>query len=98
MKAVGKQKRRPGLPRTMSIPEAGWEFYGLGEAASYAAAKRGDIPYVQVGSLKRVPIALMEQKLADCGAGPPASKPRGRPRNSVEPLDASPPALAAAPE
>jgi hypothetical protein len=55
MKTVRKQKRRPGLPRTMSIPEAGWEFYGLGEAASYAAAKRGEIPYVQVGSFEASP-------------------------------------------
>jgi hypothetical protein len=51
----------------MSIPEAGWEFYGLGESASYAAAARGEIPFIQVGGLKRVPVVLMEQKLLQPG-------------------------------
>ena len=85
MRAVRKQRRQPGQPRTMSIPEAGWEFYGLSENAAYAAAKRGEIPYVLVGNRKRVPIALMEAKLASCGG------------QSAEPLD-EPPLAAAAPE
>ena len=59
--------QRKGPPRTMSIPEAGWEFYGLGESASYAAAARGEIPFIQVGGLKRVPVVLMEQKLLQPG-------------------------------
>jgi hypothetical protein len=63
MRRSVRRKRQPGTPKTMSIAEAGWEFYGLGEAASYAAAARGEIPYIQVGGLKRVPIQLMEQKL-----------------------------------
>jgi hypothetical protein len=48
---------------TMSIPEAGWEFYGLGEGASYAAAKRGQIPYIQIGKKKRVPRILMKRRM-----------------------------------
>jgi hypothetical protein len=52
----------------MSIPEAGWEFYGIGEAASYAAAAKGLIPFIQVGGLKRVPIELMERRLLQTGS------------------------------
>jgi hypothetical protein len=65
---INRRTRRQGELRTMSIPEAGAEFYGIGEAASYAAAARGEIPYIQVGGLKRVPIALMEAKLASAGS------------------------------
>jgi hypothetical protein len=48
---------------SMSIPEAGWEFYGIGPGASYEAAKRGEIPFIKVGRLKRVPRRLMEAKM-----------------------------------
>jgi hypothetical protein len=50
-------------PETMSIPEAGKKYYGLSRNGSYDAAERGDIPYVQVGRLKRVPIRAMERRL-----------------------------------
>ncbi len=51
------------VPKTMSVPEAGRLYFDLGRDASYQAAKRGDIPYIQVGRKKRVPIAAMEKKL-----------------------------------
>ena len=50
-------------PKTVSVPEAGRIYLGLGRDASYEAAKRGDIPFIQVGRLKRVPIAAMERML-----------------------------------
>ena len=50
-------------PKTISVPEAGRIFYGIGRDASYQAAARGDIPVIQVGRLKRVPVAAMERKL-----------------------------------
>ena len=50
-------------PKTMSVPEAGRIYLGLGRDASYEAAKRGDIPFIQVGRLKRVPIIAMERML-----------------------------------
>lgn len=62
-----RAKRRQDEPLTITVPEAGWRYFGLGETASYAAAERGDIPYIQVGGLKRVPIMLMEEKLASAG-------------------------------
>jgi hypothetical protein len=57
----------PVLPKTMSVPEAGKLYYGLGRNGSYEAAKRGDIPFVQVGKLMRVPVRAMEAKLDRAG-------------------------------
>ena len=48
---------------TISVPEAGRRFYGIGKNASYEAAARGDIPVIQVGRLKRVPVVAMERKM-----------------------------------
>jgi hypothetical protein len=47
----------------MSVPEAGKRYYGLSRNGSYDAAARGEIPVIQVGRLKRVPIQAMEAKL-----------------------------------
>jgi hypothetical protein len=49
---------------TMSIPDAGRKYYGLGRFASYAAAKAGVIPFVQVGRLMRALPQQIEKKLA----------------------------------
>jgi hypothetical protein len=48
---------------TISVPEAGAKYFGLCRNASYAAAARGEIPFVQIGKLKRVPVRAMERKL-----------------------------------
>jgi hypothetical protein len=53
--------------KTLSVPEAGWLYYGLSRNGSYEAAKRGDIPFIQVGARKRVPVIAMERKLASVG-------------------------------
>jgi hypothetical protein len=49
--------------KTLSVPEAGREYYNLGRNASYAAATRGDIPTIRIGKLLRVPVRALEQKL-----------------------------------
>jgi excisionase family DNA binding protein len=54
--------------KTMSVPEAGAHYYGLSRNGSYDAAKRGDIPTIKVGRLRRVPIAAMERRLEQAGA------------------------------
>ena len=54
-------------PRTISVPEAGRIYLGLGRDASYEAAKRGEIPFIQIGRLKRVPIVAMERMLGRVG-------------------------------
>ena len=57
-------------PKTISVPEAGKIYLGIGRDAAYEAARRGDIPVIQIGKLKRVPIARLESMLAD----PPPAK------------------------
>jgi excisionase family DNA binding protein len=47
-------------PKTMTVPEAGAEYFGLSRQASYEAAKRGDIPTIKIGKLLRVPIKAMD--------------------------------------
>lgn len=49
--------------KTMSVPEAGRVFFGIGRNASYEAARRGDIPTIKIGRLKRVSVAAMSRKL-----------------------------------
>jgi hypothetical protein len=49
--------------KTLSVPEAGRRYFDLGRDGSYRAAKRGDIPTIQVGRLLRVPVAAMERRL-----------------------------------
>ena len=49
--------------KTMSVPEAGRIYYGLGRNGSYEAVRRGDIPVIRVGGWLRVPVIAMDQKL-----------------------------------
>jgi hypothetical protein len=51
--------------KTISVPEAGREFFGLSRNASYKAAQRGEIPTVRIGRLLRVPIVALERKLEE---------------------------------
>jgi hypothetical protein len=62
----GRQARL-GDPLTMSVPDAGYKFLGLGRNSSYEAAKAGVIPTIAVGSKLRVPIAAMERRLEEVG-------------------------------
>ncbi len=50
-------------PLTITVPEAGMKYFGLGRYSSYEAAKRGDIPTISVGRLLKVPVRAMEAKL-----------------------------------
>jgi hypothetical protein len=59
-------------PLTITVPEAGRKYFGLGRYGSYAAAQRGDIPTIRVGRLLRVPVQAMERKLDE------AANMRGR--------------------
>jgi len=51
--------------KTLTVPEAGRVYFGLGRNASYDAARRGDIPTIRIGKLLRVPIVAMERKLEE---------------------------------
>ncbi len=48
---------------TISVPEAGRRYFGLSRNGSYAAAQRGEIPTIDIGRLKRVPVRAMEALL-----------------------------------
>ncbi len=61
-----KDEQAPKGPTT-TVPKAGSYFYGLGRAASYEAAKRGDIPTLKVGKKLIVPLVAMYRKLEQCG-------------------------------
>ena len=54
-------------PRTISVPEAGDIYFGVGRDASYEAAKNGLIIVIKVGRLLRVPIAAMDRKFERIG-------------------------------
>jgi hypothetical protein len=56
-------------PWTMSVPEAGKKYLGLSTNGSYEAAKRGEIPTINIGRLKRVPVRAMERMLDNVGTG-----------------------------
>ena len=60
---------------TLSIPEAGRLYFGLKRDASYRAAKRGDLPTIGVGRLKRVPKRAMERRLDAVGESPSTKDP-----------------------
>jgi hypothetical protein len=51
------------MEKTLTVPEAGHRYFGLGKNAAYAAARRGDIPTIRIGRLLRVPVVAMEWKL-----------------------------------
>lgn len=59
--------------KTMSVPEAGRIYYGLGRNGSYEAVRRGDIPVIRVGGLLRVPVIAMDRKLQDVADDTPAA-------------------------
>jgi excisionase family DNA binding protein len=49
--------------QTMSIPEAGAHYFGLSRGGSYDAADRGEIPFIRIGRLRRVPVRAMERMM-----------------------------------
>jgi hypothetical protein len=53
--------------RTVSVPEAGRRWLGIGRNAAYEAARRGDIPTIRIGRLLRVPVVALERKLEEVG-------------------------------
>jgi excisionase family DNA binding protein len=55
-------------PKTMSVPEAG-RVLGVGRNAAYEAARRGEIPTIKIGRLRRVPVAALERMLDRAAAG-----------------------------
>lgn len=51
--------------KTLSVPDAGRLYFGLGRGASYEAARRGELPVIRIGRLLRVPVVAVERMLTD---------------------------------
>lgn len=60
---AGRRLPDPEVQPLMTIEEAGRRAYGLGRAASYAAAGRGELPVIPQGRRKLVPTAVLRRKL-----------------------------------
>ncbi len=52
---------------TITVPEAG-PLLGLGRAASYEAATRGDIPSITIGRRKLIPVAKLLLMLGEAAS------------------------------
>jgi hypothetical protein len=50
-------------PKTISVPEAGKQYFGLAKNASYEAAARGQLPVIRIGGRLRVPVVQLERML-----------------------------------
>jgi hypothetical protein len=59
--------------KTISVPAAGRRYFGIGKNASYAAAARGEIPIIRIGSRLRVPVIAMERMLVEAYPSPRAA-------------------------
>ena len=55
----------PTQCKTMSVPEWGEQYLGLGRNAAYDAVKRGDIPTIRIGRKIRVPVVAAERMLEE---------------------------------
>jgi hypothetical protein len=71
---ITMERNRP----TMSVPEAGKKYFGLGRNASYAAAARGDFPTMWIGSRVFAIVAALERKIEEAGltGSDPTSQPK----------------------
>jgi hypothetical protein len=54
-------------PKTLSVPEAGRRYFGLGRNASYDAARRHEIPVIRIGKRLRVSVVALERQLQEIG-------------------------------
>ena len=50
-------------PKTISVPQAGKQYFDLAKNAAYAAAARGEIPVIRIGNRLRVPVCQLERML-----------------------------------
>lgn len=48
---------------TISVPDAGRLFFGIGRNAAYAAAKRKDFKTIEIGGKTVVPVAALAAQL-----------------------------------
>ncbi len=61
--------KHPERPLTLSVPEAGKRYFGIGRNAAYRAAEVGQIPVIRIGGLLRVPVIQLERMLEGTARG-----------------------------
>jgi len=61
---TGRKLDEAEAPWTMSIPECGAKYLGIGRAASYLAAAAGTIPTIKAGRRKLALPKVLEARLA----------------------------------
>jgi len=59
----GAKPMNADTPKTLSVPDAGRRYFGLGKNASYDAARRGQLPVIRIGARMRVPVIALEMML-----------------------------------
>jgi len=64
---MGEENHAIKRVKTMTVPQAGRDYFGLGRGASYAAAANGQIPTIRIGRLLRVPVIALERMLEQAG-------------------------------
>ncbi len=63
VKTKSPSTEHEGAPLTLSVPEAGKKYFGMGRNASYEAARRGQLPAIRIGKFIRVPVRALERML-----------------------------------
>jgi hypothetical protein len=73
---MAMNKERKPQARTISVPAAGRDYFGISRYASYQAASKGQIPTIRVGRLLRVPVQALEKMLDIAPTAPTSPKDR----------------------
>jgi hypothetical protein len=63
LSAMKEQTMADAAPKTLSVPQAGKDYFDMSRNAAYAAASRGEIPTIKIGKLLRVPVAALDEML-----------------------------------
>lgn len=71
---------------TLSVPDAGREFFDLSLKPAYQAARRGEIPVIRVGNLLKVPRLAVRAMFIELGR---LAAERADKRNQPEQVDAA---------
>jgi hypothetical protein len=56
--------------KTLTVPQAGRQYFGLSRSGSYLAAAKGYIPTIKFGQRLRVPVRAMERLMESAEVAP----------------------------
>jgi hypothetical protein len=63
LRAFHPTERESTMNKTISVSQAGRDYFDMSRNASYAAVRRGDLPIVRVGKLLRLLVRALEAML-----------------------------------